>query len=184
VDADMTVISTCAPLATTAPAPAGHVAHALLRRRSAVQKPLEIRVAVIGNVDSGKSTMVGVLTRAMLDDGRGAARAKVFKHDHEGVTGRTSAIGQHNLCLNSTGLILNDTMFKNSTCSEYVSRSSKVITLVDLAGHERYFKTTAYGLTGVHCYLAVVARDKSNPSVQPSHRHCIAQPVMFGQMAR
>ena len=24
----------------------------------------------------------------------------------------------------------------------------QVITLVDLAGHERYFKTTAYGLTG------------------------------------
>jgi hypothetical protein len=63
--------------------------------------PLEVRVAVIGNVDSGKSTMVGVLTRSMLDDGRGAARSKVFKHNHEGVTGRTSAIGQHNLCLGS-----------------------------------------------------------------------------------
>ena len=24
----------------------------------------------------------------------------------------------------------------------------QVVTLVDLAGHERYFKTTAYGLTG------------------------------------
>lgn len=38
---------------------------------------MQVRVAVIGNVDSGKSTLVGVLTRAMLDDGRGAARAKV-----------------------------------------------------------------------------------------------------------
>lgn len=38
---------------------------------------LQVRVAVIGNVDSGKSTMVGVLTRSMLDDGRGAARSKV-----------------------------------------------------------------------------------------------------------
>eukprot|EP01025_Chloroclados_australasicus_P011729 TRINITY_DN1518_c0_g1_i3.p2 TRINITY_DN1518_c0_g1~~TRINITY_DN1518_c0_g1_i3.p2 ORF type:complete len:351 (-),score=33.85 TRINITY_DN1518_c0_g1_i3:149-1201(-) len=32
--------------------------------------------------------------------------------------------------------------------AEYVARASKVITLVDLAGHEKYFKTTAYGLTG------------------------------------
>ena len=29
-----------------------------------------------------------------------------------------------------------------------VAQASKVITLVDLAGHERYFKTTAFGLTG------------------------------------
>jgi GTPase len=38
---------------------------------------IQVRVAVIGNVDSGKSTMVGVLTRNMLDDGRGLARSKV-----------------------------------------------------------------------------------------------------------
>lgn len=29
-----------------------------------------------------------------------------------------------------------------------MAQASKVVTLVDLAGHERYFKTTAYGLTG------------------------------------
>ncbi len=56
-------------------------------------------MAIIGNVDSGKSTMVGVLTRSMLDDGRGLARSKVFKHNHEEATGRTSSIGQHNLCV-------------------------------------------------------------------------------------
>lgn len=60
---------------------------------------MEVRVAIIGNVDSGKSTMVGVLTRSMLDDGRGLARSKVFKHGHEEATGRTSSIGQHNLCV-------------------------------------------------------------------------------------
>jgi GTPase len=129
-------------------AASGHVSHLLVRLRSDKQRPQEIRIAVIGNVDSGKSTMVGVLTRSMLDDGRGAARSKVFKHDHEGATGRTSAIGQHNLCLHSAGGILNDAKFKNSTCSDYVKRASKVVTFVDLAGHERYFKTTAYGLTG------------------------------------
>ena len=35
---------------------------------------------VIGNVDSGKSTLVGVLTKGGLDDGRGLARAKVHCH--------------------------------------------------------------------------------------------------------
>lgn len=64
------------------------------RRASEVNPPREVRVAIIGNVDSGKSTLVGVLTRSMLDDGRGLARGKVFKHHHEESTGRTSSIGQ------------------------------------------------------------------------------------------
>lgn len=71
------------------------------RRCGDGRMPLELRIAVIGNVDSGKSTMVGVLTRNMLDNGRGSARSKVFKHSHEDQSGRTSAIGQHNLCLDS-----------------------------------------------------------------------------------
>lgn len=50
----------------------------MLVRKAVTGMPfLEIRVAVIGNVDSGKSTLVGVLTRGMLDDGRGLARSKV-----------------------------------------------------------------------------------------------------------
>lgn len=44
---------------------------------------------------------VGVLTRHILDDGRGFARSKVFKHGHEEATGRTSSIGQHNLCVST-----------------------------------------------------------------------------------
>jgi len=76
-------------------------ADVVVRRRATSRggSALEVRVAIIGNVDSGKSTMVGVLTRSMLDDGRGLARSKVFKHGHEESTGRTSSIGQHNLCV-------------------------------------------------------------------------------------
>ena len=48
-----------------------------------VREENDVRVAVIGNVDSGKSTLVGVLTKGIMDDGRGAARSKVFNFDHE-----------------------------------------------------------------------------------------------------
>ena len=47
---------------------------------------------LIGNVDSGKSTLIGVLTNASLDDGRGGARSSVLKHRHEQENGRTSAV--------------------------------------------------------------------------------------------
>lgn len=39
-------------------------------------------------------------------------------------------------------------MFRSASSADYIQRAAKVVTLVDLAGHERYFKTTAYGLTG------------------------------------
>jgi GTPase len=54
----------------------------------------EIRVAVIGNVDSGKSTLVGCLTKNIKDDGRGFARQYVFNYQHESETGRTSSIAE------------------------------------------------------------------------------------------
>ena len=52
----------------------------------------EIRIAVLGNVDSAKTTLVSTITNKILDDGRGLARSKVFKHKHEKDTGRTSSI--------------------------------------------------------------------------------------------
>jgi GTPase len=60
----------------------------------AVREENDVRIAVIGNVDSGKSTLVGVATKSVLDDGRGLARSKVFNFDHEMKNGRTSSIGQ------------------------------------------------------------------------------------------
>jgi len=53
----------------------------------------EVRCAVVGNVDSGKSTTLGVLTRGSLDDGRGRARVSLFRHKHEIESGRTSSVG-------------------------------------------------------------------------------------------
>lgn len=76
-----------------------------------VEDIMEVRVAVVGNVDAGKSTMLGVLTRGGLDDGRGKvssnllilhysadfslrqARVALFRHKHEVETGRTSSVG-------------------------------------------------------------------------------------------
>ena len=40
---------------------------------------IAVRIATMGNVDAGKSTLVGVLTSGRLDDGRGLARARVFR---------------------------------------------------------------------------------------------------------
>ena len=68
---------------------------------------LFIRVAVVGNVDAGKSTLLGVLTHGSLDDGRGTARLKLFRHKHEVESGRTSSVGNDILGFDSKGDIVN-----------------------------------------------------------------------------
>lgn len=68
------------------------VAEVLIRLVPESQAFLDLRVAVVGNADAGKSTLLGVLTSGELDDGRGTARLNLFRHLHEVTTGRTSSI--------------------------------------------------------------------------------------------
>ena len=64
---------------------------------------IDIRLAVLGNVDAGKSTVLGVLTQGQLDNGRGRARLNLFRHLHEIQSGRTSSISHEILGFSSKG---------------------------------------------------------------------------------
>ena len=105
-----------------------------------------IRLAVVGNVDAGKSTLIGTLTTSSLDDGRGKSRTAIMKHRHEIESGRTSTATTHLMGFKSDGLPIagRDSVRANKRKSEdEVARESyRVITLMDLAGHEKYLKTT------------------------------------------
>ena len=62
-------------------------------------------MAVVGNVDAGKSTLLGVLTHGELDNGRGFARQKLFRHKHEMESGRTSSVGNDILGFDQEGQV-------------------------------------------------------------------------------
>ncbi|CDW59383.1 GTP binding protein 1 [Trichuris trichiura] len=108
------------------------------------------RVAVVGNVDAGKSTLLSVLTHGQLDNGRGFARVRIFRHQHEVESGRTSSIGNDILGFDCKGHVVNkyDTHGSNLEWAQICTDSAKVITFIDLAGHEKYLKTTIFGMTG------------------------------------
>lgn len=110
----------------------------------------EIRVAVVGNVDAGKSTLLGVLTHGELDNGRGFARQRLFRHKHEIESGRTSSVGNDILGFDSVGNVVNKPCKQSGTLDwvKICEKSAKVITFIDLAGHEKYLKTTVFGMTG------------------------------------
>nr|KAG5704176.1 hypothetical protein BaRGS_009706 [Batillaria attramentaria] len=126
----------------------GTVAEFLLRQKLESQDFMEIRVAVVGNVDAGKSTLLGVLTHGELDNGRGFARQKLFRHKHEMESGRTSSVGNDILGFDSCGNVVNKPDHGHLDWIKICEDAAKVITFIDLAGHERYLKTTVFGMTG------------------------------------
>lgn len=127
-----------------------YVKEFLIRKKAEEEDFTEVRVAVVGNVDAGKSTLLGVLTHGVLDDGRGTARTKLFRHKHEIESGRTSSVGNDILGFDANGNIMNepDTHGAQLDWARICQKSSKVITFIDLAGHEKYLKTTVFGMTG------------------------------------
>lgn len=88
----------------------------------------EVKIGMLGNVDCGKTSTISVLINKILDDGRGSARNLIFKHKHEKNTGRTSSITENYLKISE----------------------KKYLAFVDLAGHEKYLKTTMFGLAGYY----------------------------------
>jgi elongation factor 1-alpha len=132
-----------------------------------------IRVAVAGNVDAGKSTLIGTLRTSTLDDGRGLNRGKIMKHKHERDTGRTSTISQHEIGFDMLGDVL-------SSCaseSEIAKTSARVVSLMDVAGHEKHFRTTVAGLSmGMADYSLVLVNSAQPPTIMTMHhlRLCAA----------
>ena len=154
----------------------------------------QIRVAVVGNVDAGKSTLIGTITTSALDDGRGRSRTCVMKHKHEIESGRTSTASTHLLGFKENGETISGPMrIKHDntqdgkhgpTAQEVLSRNArlvktedevateafKVITLMDLAGHEKYLKTTIHGVSsGMADYALILVNSRHPPNQMTKH---------------
>ncbi len=127
-----------------------------------LEEMAEIRMAVVGNVDAGKSTMLGVLVKGGLDDGRGKARVNLFRHKHEIESGRTSSVGLEIMGFDGHGEIVSSSQGRKLSWEEVGKRSAKVISFSDLAGHERYLRTTVFGMLSSnpnYCLLMVAANN-------------------------
>lgn len=110
----------------------------------------EIGIAVVGSVDSGKSTLIGTLVSNKLDDGNGLNRSIVSGHNHEIKSGKTSSISVHSM-------------------KKYQGNNSVV--LIDLCGHEKYLKTTLYGIMGYYPDYAVVIIGANRGILQMTREH-------------
>ncbi|OQN97427.1 hypothetical protein B0A48_16586 [Cryoendolithus antarcticus] len=142
----------------------GCMGKVMIRRRPKdLDDTIETRIAVVGNVDAGKSTLLGVLVKGGLDDGRGKARVNLFRHKHEVESGRTSSVGMEIMGFDTKGeVVVSGVPGRKLSWEEIGKRSAKVISFTDLAGHERYLRTTVFGLLSSepnYCLLMVAANN-------------------------
>lgn len=134
---------------------------------------LSKRIAVLGNVDVGKSTIIGCLTRKIQDNGRGYARQFSFGHTHELDSGRTSDISIYPMGFDKEGKLSGVRapsgrqvpMKRRELWTNVNKEADSVALLIDLCGHERYFKSTCKGVVSQmpHYAMLLVAANK-NPA--------------------
>lgn len=152
----------------------------------------DFRLALLGNVDSGKSTLCGVLSRGLLDDGRGMARSFVLRHQHEQEKGQTSSVAIELLAFSKDEQVIPKTVqttalnrakvYHNKDFYEIATAAEHRCTLVDLCGHEKYLKTTIYGLTGMNPNCAMVIVGANHGIQRMTREHiglCCALKVPF-----
>ena len=174
-------------------------------------KYTELVIDIVGNVDSGKSSLCGILSHPqinqfinymtsidckdstelnktpinktpvnknpinkeninkesileILDDGNGSARSRIVKLQHEKSSGRTSSITYYPIVFN-----------------EY-NQIPKIVSLVDLAGHEQYLKTTITGIISSYPEYGLVLIAKAITHMTREHFAILASigiPVLF-----
>lgn len=127
------------------------VVEVLVRKVPECQQFIELRLAVLGGADVGKSTLCGVMTQGCLDDGNGKTRLNLFRFPHEVRSGKTSSICLDVIGFDSQGKLVN---YAQNSLEELVERSKKLVTLIDLAGDSKYLKTTIHGLSGYNPHFA------------------------------
>jgi len=124
---------------------------------------MDIRVALLGAHASGKSTLTGVLTTSTLDNGKGKARLTVCTNRTEVTTGVTTSVNRHILGFDSDGQITNTTRGTLNSWDKVLDLSTKIITLMDMAGHERYAKSVIFGMCSQYPDYALIIIDPTVP---------------------
>ena len=154
----------------------------ILIREINKNKFIDIKVAVAGHIDAGKTSFVGSLITGQNDNGRGLSRSFVFKHKHELETGRTSSVAHEILGFDYEGKIVNYQGINKFSWAEIVQKSAKIISFTYLTGHEKYLKTTILGLASSFPDICMIMVDANNGIKPMTKEHiflCVTLKIPF-----
>lgn len=128
------------------------------------------------------SSLIGALITGEKDNGRGFTRSCVFNYPHELITGRTSSISHQIMGLDYEGKVVNYQGISKQSWPEIVSKSAKIISFFDLAGHEKYLKTTIFGLSSSFpdiCMLIIDGNNGIKPMTKEHILLCVSLKIPF-----
>jgi hypothetical protein len=129
---------------------------------TSVQTTEQLRITLTGPTTSGKSSLLGTLSTATLDNGRGKSRLSLLKHRHEIASGVTSSVAQELIGYKTSKVINYASGNVTSWTDIHASvENSRLVFVSDSAGHPRYRRTTVRGLVGwaPHWTVLCVAAD-------------------------
>ncbi|KAI9673982.1 MAG: hypothetical protein M1817_002188 [Caeruleum heppii] len=132
----------------------------------------QLRISLTGATTSGKSSLLGTLSTATLDNGRGKSRLSLLKHRHEMASGVTSSIAHelvgYKACPVDSSRPREVVNFASGNVSSWTdihakAEAGRLIFFSDSAGHPRYRRTTVRGLVGSapHWAILCVAADEA-----------------------
>ncbi|EMD68743.1 hypothetical protein GGP41_008742 [Bipolaris sorokiniana] len=134
----------------------------------------QMRVSVTGATMSGKSTLLGTLSTATLDNGRGKSRLSLLKHRHEIASGMTSSVTQELIGYRDADDHTQVISYGSGDISSWIDihaavesvESGRLVFLSDSAGHPRFRRTTVRGIVGwqPHWTLLCVPADNTEDS--------------------
>lgn len=138
----------------------------------------QLRVSVTGATMSGKSSLLGTLSTATLDNGRGKSRLSLLKHRHEIASGMTSSvtqelIGYRDVTAHDEVITSQVIGYGSGDVSSWIdiheaveaADNGRLVILSDSAGHPRFRRTTVRGIVGWRPHwtlLCVPAGDAGN----------------------
>jgi GTPase len=122
----------------------------------------QLRITLTGPTTSGKSSLLGTLSTATLDNGRGKSRLSLLKHRHEIVSGMTSSVAQELIGYRGETVF----NFASGNVSSWTdihasTEAGRLVFVSDSAGHPRFRRTTVRGLVGwaPHWTVLCIAAD-------------------------
>jgi hypothetical protein len=136
-----------------------HNEHIKVEHSKELGASTQLKISLTGTTTSGKSSLLGSLTTATLDNGRGKSRLNLLRHRHEIASGMTSSVTQELLGYSDATFTagrdesVNVVNYASGNVSSWVDihascQSGRLVLLSDSAGHPRYRRTTVRGLVG------------------------------------
>lgn len=137
----------------------------------------QLRVSLTGTTRSGKSSLLGCLSTATLDNGQGKSRLSLLKHRHEIASGMTSSVTQELIGYRDiigqegTRTSAQVISYGAENVSSWIdihaaAEGGRLVFLSDSAGHPRFRRTTVRGLVGwdPHWTLLCIPADNTEDS--------------------